>query len=490
LRGSAAHVVTWSRSFRVWLGQDGAVSSALEVDGAIELPVEPYPLRAPAPQQVALRTAETMRVLRRHVVLPVLARQATRRAIGPAELAGPLRRSFRDLGGTYLKLGQLLASVPGLLGDEVADELRSLLDRSRPVPFAAVRRELERATGDGLRATFEDVDPHPLGSASMAVVHRAVLRDGREVALKILRPGIENTIACDLAVLGTILPLLAERTDGSDPALVRPLLRGLRQQLCEELDLRNEARLLDLVGTQYADAGLDRIIVPAPLRELSTRRLLVMDYIDGIALDDFEAVRDHGLDPAPIVDQLVKAFFLTALRDGFFHGDLHAGNLLLGRDGRLAVLDWGIVGRFEPGSLRQLRRVVRAALGDDAAWEEVLDWAMAQLGPMLLERFPIDEAAARGLLRAILDQVFTTPIGQLDLAALFIDPLRPVDPPAGGRTTTVAQLDPDQIDRGMALLAKQLLFYERYGRMYLSERSLLDDRDFFAELVGATTDDE
>jgi predicted unusual protein kinase regulating ubiquinone biosynthesis (AarF/ABC1/UbiB family) len=457
---------------------------------AVDSAIEPYPLRAPTPPQVARRMAETMRVLRRQLAFPVLARQATRRPVGPAELAPPLRRAFRDLGGTYLKLGQLVASVPGLLGDEVADELRSLLDRSRPVPFAAVRRELEQATGDDLSATFETVDPHPLGSASMAVVHRAVLRDGREVALKILRPGLENTVACDLAVLGTILPLLAERVEGSDPTLVRPLLRGLRQQLCEELDLGNEARVLALVGEQYAAAGLDLITVPRPLAQLSTRRVLVMEHIDGMALDDLDAVRDHGLDPAPIVDQLVKAFFLTALRDGFFHGDLHAGNLLLGRDGRLAVLDWGIVGRFEPDSLRQLRLVVRAALGDSAAWEQVLDWAMSQLGPVLMERFPVDETAARGLLRVVLDQVFTTPIGQLDLTTLFIDPLRPVEGATERSPTAVPGLDPEQFDRGMLLLAKQLLFYERYGRLHLADRSLLDDRSFFADLVGLPTPDE
>lgn len=461
----------------------GAVTADATPD-ASDLALEPYPLRAPAPQLVALRGAETMRVLQRRVVLPLLARHATGGSVGAAEVAAPLRRAFRDLGGTYLKLGQLIASVPGLLGDEVAWELRSLLDRSHPVPFPNVRRELEEATGDELGATFSEVDPDPLGSASMAVVHRAVLRDGREVALKILRPGIENTIACDLALLGTLLPVLAERIDGGDPALIRPLLRGLRQQLCEELDLRNEARVLAVVGDQYRDAGLDLITVPRPLAELSTRRVLVMEYIDGMALDDLDAVRAEGLDPGPIVEQLVRAFFLTALRDGFFHGDLHAGNLLLARDGRLAVLDWGIVGRFEPASLIQLRRIVRAALGDELAWQEVLDWAMARLGPMLLERFPIDEEAARGLLRVVLDQVFTTPIGQLDLTTLFIDPLRPIEGGPSGPSAAMSGLDPDDFDRGLALLAKQLLFYERYGRLYLADRSLLDDRAFFAGLVG------
>jgi predicted unusual protein kinase regulating ubiquinone biosynthesis (AarF/ABC1/UbiB family) len=209
--------------------------------------------------------------------------------------------------------------------------------------------------------------------------------------------------------------------------------------------------------------------------------VLIMELIDGHRLDDEAAIGAEGIDPAPVVDQLVKAFFLTALRDGFFHGDLHAGNLMMRTDGRLALLDWGIVGRFEPASLHQLRLVVRAALGDEAAWTEVLDWAMTQLGPLLLERFPIDEQAARGLLRVLLDQVFTTPIGQLDLAGLFIDPMRAArdaDLPNPG-------IDPDSFDRGMLLLGKQLLLYEGYGRRYLPERCLLDDRQFFGALVGS-----
>jgi predicted unusual protein kinase regulating ubiquinone biosynthesis (AarF/ABC1/UbiB family) len=453
----------------------------------VDLPIEPYPLRAPPAGQVAIRTAETMRILQRRMLLPLLARQLTRGAIGPAEIAGPLCATFRDLGGTYLKLGQLIASVPGLLGEEVADELRTLLDRSRPVPFGLVREQLEKATGDRLDATFAEIDPSPLGSASMAVVHRAVLRDGREVAVKILRPGLENLIACDLAILATLLPRIVERTADGDPTLVRPMLSGLRGQLCEELDLRNEASTLARMATELPDAGLDLVTVPRPLLELTSRRVLVMEYLDGTAIDDIGAVTQRGLDPAPLVDQLVKAFLLTALRDGFFHGDLHAGNLLLLRDGRLGILDWGIVGRFEPDSHAHLRRVVRAALGDEDSWTEVLDWSMAQVGPALMQRFPVDEEAARGLLRVVLDQVFTTPIGQLDLSALFVDAALPVDfEPVEPPPSSVPGLDHDNFDRGMFLLGKQLLFYERYGKLYLGDRSLLDDREFFAPLVGLT----
>src|SRR5262245_61366247 len=122
-----------------------------------------YPLHAPVPALVARRSAETMRVIQRRVVVPLLARQATRSHVGAQEVAAPLRRAFRDLGGTYLKLGQMIASMPGLLGEDVAAEFRSLLDRSAPVPFAAVRRELERATGDDLDATFHHVDRDPVG---------------------------------------------------------------------------------------------------------------------------------------------------------------------------------------------------------------------------------------------------------------------------------------------------------------------------------------
>src|SRR4051812_26371691 len=304
---------------------------------------EPIRLRQASFDRRAVRQAQTLAAFAKHLG-PILTRKGVLRADVPSKaIARRLRRVFDELGSTYVKFGQLIASSPGAFGADVADEFRTLLDEGKPVAFERIRTVVERELGAPLEERFQRFERAPLAAASMAVVHEAVLADGRRVAVKVLRPGMAASVALDLDLMQPIfrrLGLLGAEIGG----LLYRYLAGFRRQVAEELDLRNEARTMVHFRRIIDEAGIEDIVIPEPVEGLTTRRVLVMEFLDGVPIDDLTAIEGMGVNPTPLVRALLDFWFLTGLRDGVFHGDIHPGNLLLLRDGRLGLIDWGIVG--------------------------------------------------------------------------------------------------------------------------------------------------
>jgi hypothetical protein len=212
-----------------------------------------------------------------------------------------------------------------------------------------------------------------------------------------------------------------------------------------------------------------------------------MELLDGVPTDDLGGVAGFGVDPSPIVQQVVKAWFLTTVRDGIFHGDVHAGNLLFLPDGRIGVLDWGILGRLSSETHDHLRSIIAAALGDEAAWDRVTQRVVEQIGPLIEARLGIGAEEIPALVRGLVEPLLTQPFGEVQLSSLFLGPdgaeagpgfRRP--PRGSGPALPEGSVE---FDRGMFLLAKQLLYFERYGKLYLSDVSLVSDRDFFSSLI-------
>ena len=463
---------------------DGRVT--YEPPVAIELPEADLRRRA-------ARSAVTLATFARHLG-PVLVQRARRRPIDSGEVGRRLRAAFDDLGSTYLKFGQLIGSSPGAFGPAVADEFRGCLDTGPHVPFATVRAAVEATTGAPLDATFASFEFEALASASIAVVHRAVLHDGREVAVKVLRPGIAEQVAIDLDVMEPLFKLLALRGLPIAGPLYR-FLRGFRTQVAEELDLRNEARTMAHFADLLADGGLDRIVIPTPMPELSGPGVLVMSFLDGVAIDDVSAIEALGHDPAPLVQDLLRSWFLTGIRFGMFHGDIHAGNLMLLRDGRIGMIDWGIVGRLDEPTHRLFRRFVEALLGDATAWPEIMAF-LSEMAPFAAG----DDGEAREIpdeAKAEIEGLLTRPFGEVDLTGAFSGP---GNGPIGGgrraprtraekraRRARLKEMRQRVIGSGFAdsgfaqanfMLFKQLLYFERYGKLYLADAALLGDRDY------------
>jgi tRNA A-37 threonylcarbamoyl transferase component Bud32 len=465
-------------------------------------------LPAATPGQLLARGAE-IGIVGAHRLAPLALWQAAalrqgRGLLPPPVVARPLRRMCEDLGGTFMKFGQLVASSPGLVGEKVAQEFRACLDTGPEVAFGAVRRRIEEDLGMALGDAYRELDPEPIGRASIAVVYRGVLRDGREVAVKVLRPGIALQVAADLRFMVPLAELVAKETGEQVAGSVLQLLDGLRQQLAEELDLRNEARALERFRRMLALSGLGRVVVPEPYPALSSENVLTMELLHGVAVDDLAKVAGLGYDPAPLVEEVVRAFFTTTVCFGAFHGDLHAGNMLLLRDGRLGIIDWGIVGRLDAETHRFVVRLLDAVLGDEEAWPDITAHLTRVYGRAIQVGLGLSDAELTTFLRGIVEPALTEPFGQVSLAGMLEAPLVQAATARGAaahqrrlravahrlranrrmrRIADEAGGIMSEFTRGTFLLAKQFMYFERYGKLFLADRPILADRDFLTELV-------
>ncbi len=466
-------------------------------------PPEPIGLPDPERRRLRRRAVETMRVLVREF-RGLAIRRLLRRPLPADAAAGPLRRTFETLGATYVKFGQLVASAPGVFGDAAANEFRSCLDTGPVVPFPAVRATVEATIEQPLERAFRRFEEAPIGRASIAVVHRAELADGRTVAVKVLRPGVEGVVATDLRLMRPLFDFVSLRIGVAEAGQFVRLLDGFREQVAEELDLRNEARAMTWFRELFAALGVESIVVPATFPRLSGPRVLTMDYLDGVPIDDLAGIATLGLDPRALVEAVVRIWMMIAVREGCFHGDVHAGNLLLLRDGRLGVLDWGIVGRLDADTHRFFRRTLEAALGDETAWAEIAVILQRAYGPAVREQLGLGEAELAEFVRTVMEPLLTRPFGEASLATLLgaIQGRLPDEQRTRARSwrARLRKLREQRrlhagvfahgavgssFDRGTFLLAKQLMYFERYGKLFMADSSLLADRDFMSGVLGS-----
>jgi predicted unusual protein kinase regulating ubiquinone biosynthesis (AarF/ABC1/UbiB family) len=458
------------------------------------------------------RLAEAVRTSAVHLA-PLLP-SYVRRSVTPAQLSAALAGSFQQLGATYVKFGQLIASAPGVVGEEFADGFRAMLDGAPPVPFHQVRAVVESELGKPLDQLFGAYDEVPIAAASMAVVHRAELPDGRPVAVKVLRPGIERVLGDDLAILRGLAIELAGAVQTMEARMAVDLIAGLREQLAQEVDFTLERAAMDEARRILVDLGEDVLVVPEPIDAMCSRRVVTMEYLDGVAIDDLAAIERMGHEVRPIVLALVRAWFASALRHGTFHGDVHAGNLMVLTDGRVGIVDWGIVGRLDAGTRELFRLMVAGALGEESAWEPAAALMLDRMfGAEQLATLGITAADAVPLMRERVGGMLTRPFHEVNLSEMLEGPPVPVDlgerPPPGvvlrrlaarrfrrGRANGAngsgangsnrAPGDEPGIafDRQMFLLTKQLAYFERYGKLYLGDLPLLHDPAVFRSFVG------
>jgi len=312
----------------------------------------------------ARRALFVTRVARRSGLLRVLrelgvvgSRPATR------DGAVEFRRALEELGTTYIKLGQLLSSRPDLLPDVYIDELGKLVDQVPPVPFPEIEETIRT---DLPPDTFVRVEPEPLATASIAQIHTALLASGREVIVKVRRPGVVEQVEVDLRLLRSTAELLERRSERAQLLQARALADELEVHLRDELDFTEEASNAELVAgllTEYPD-----LLVPQVIRPYATERVLVLEKIDGRKVD-----AEHGLArerAQELARQFFRAYVHQVTVEGVYHADPHRGNVLLTTDGRLALVDFGLLGRLDDDTRRNLALLLLAVAqnrADDVA---------------------------------------------------------------------------------------------------------------------------
>ena len=275
-----------------------------------------------------------------------------------------LTKEFLALGSAFIKLGQLLSARPDVMPAELVEELATLQDQVPAFPFTVVQDLLEQELGERC-AEIIDLEAEPLGSASLAQVHRASLRSGRQVVLKVQRPGLERTFRLDLEVLQQVAAAVQRHPRWGRGRDWIGIAQECRRVLLRELDFRLEAEHAARFRQQFLDDPGIRI--PAVVWELSTRRVLCLDYVPGIKITDRQALLDAGIVPAAVAEKGAASYLQQLVRFGFFHADPHPGNLAVAPDGALIYYDFGMMGQLS-GQLRgRLGTMVRAAAARDAS---------------------------------------------------------------------------------------------------------------------------
>jgi predicted unusual protein kinase regulating ubiquinone biosynthesis (AarF/ABC1/UbiB family) len=308
------------------------------------------------------------------------------RVFGPRfTTARALRLAFEDLGPAYIKLGQMIASSPTAFPKETTEEFARCLDRVRPISLATVRRIVREELGD--LSVFASIDEAPLASASIAQVHAGTLPSGVPVVIKVQRPGIRRRIEHDLALMGTVARIGMATSTLLRRANLRGIVEDFRRTIREELDFVREADNIDAFNALVDREGLHHLArAPRVHRELTTSRVLTMERFYGVRIDDKGGVDARVADVVDMLRATSEVFWTCVFLGGFFHGDIHAGNIMVLDDGRLGYLDFGIFGRFSDdhraaladwvaalvsGNGEQMARAIR----DMGAVGEGVDWA-------------------------------------------------------------------------------------------------------------------
>ncbi|MBP7001821.1 2-polyprenylphenol 6-hydroxylase [Amaricoccus sp.] len=323
----------------------------------------------------------------------------------------PVLRALTALGPAYIKFGQLLSTRPDIVGPELARELTVLQDSLPPFPMAEARAAIERELGQPVDALFAELSP-PVAAASLAQVHRATLiATGRPVAIKVLRPGIERAFLRDVDAFwlaARMVEVFAPFTRRLRPRAVIAHFEGVVQG---ELDLRMEAAAAAEFAAGAADDPGFR--VPAVVWPASGRRVLTLEWVDGIPLGDVPALAASGADLVALSERIIQTFLTHALRDGFFHADMHQGNLKLGPDGALVALDFGIMGRIDPYTRRVYAEILMGFLRRD--YRRVAE-VHFEAGYVPRDR---DMAAFAQALRSIGEPIFGQDATQISMARLL-----------------------------------------------------------------------
>ena len=282
-----------------------------------------------------------------------------------AYLSLRLRHAIEKLGATYIKLAQIISSGEGLFPSELVDEFKRCRDQVPAEPWDSVRTTVEQDLGARLDDVFSSFEKTALAAASIAQVHRATLKTGEDVVVKVQRPSVSTLVRQDLQVMAWLAPFMIGRIKVAALANPPALVELFAETIVEELDFRMEASNMVDVAAMMHDLNQEAYIVPRPHPSLVTRRVLVMEKLQGFNFDDVDGMRAAGINTEDVVRAGMISFMEGALIHGVFHGDLHGGNLFVLNDGRTALLDFGIVGRLTQARRMAFMRLMLGATTND-----------------------------------------------------------------------------------------------------------------------------
>lgn len=355
-----------------------------------------------------------------------------------------LRLALEQLGTTFIKLGQILSTRSDLLPEEYIAELSKLRDSAAPLPFEAIRAVVEAELGRPLDQIFARFDPVPLASASIGQVHAARLPDGQEVVVKAQRPGVTEQVETDLAIVRDLAGLLARYSPFADQYDFVGLADEFAWTLLNELDYLREGRSADTFRAAFSDTRA--IYIPKVFWRYTTRRVIVLERVDGIRIDDVAALDAAGYDRHAIAVRSAKIILREVFELGLFHADPHPGNFVVLPGGVIGAFDFGMVGRLDDATMQGLLRLLLAVVERDA--DRVIDG----LGEAGVLRGRFDRPTLRREIQHLLDRYLGLSLAEIVLAQLVDDLMR------------IVQRHRLRFPTDLALLLKTLVMNEGVGR--------------------------
>jgi ubiquinone biosynthesis protein len=314
----------------------------------------------------------------------VIAGEPAAAAPGETDLAEHLASDLEKLGPTFIKIGQLLSTRADLLPVPYMEALARLQDNVGPFPFLEVEKIVSAELGVRLSKAFSTFDQEPVAAASLGQVHRAALRDGRQVAVKVQRPGIRDQILKDLEALAEIAAFADQHTQTGRRFAFATILDEFRKTLLRELDYRLEARNMEILSTNLR--AFDRIVVPLPVDDYSTSRVLTSDFIRGEKITKLSPLVRTEIDGEELAEQLFRGYLQQILVDGFVHADPHPGNVFLTQDNQIALIDLGMVARIPPGMQEKLLRLLLAVSEGRAEDAATVAISLGEVTPVFDEK--------------------------------------------------------------------------------------------------------
>lgn len=394
-----------------------------------------------------------------------------------------LRKLFERMGATYIKLGQFVASAPTLFPPEYVQEFQNCFDRAPAVPFDKIQKILREEFRRPINSVYEFVDPTPIASASIAQVHGARLRgSGEDVVIKVLKPGIEDTLVADLNFIYVVARILEFLSPELSRASLVAIVKDIRESMLEEVDFLKEASNIESFRRYLEAMGLTRqATAPKVYEQCSTRRVLTMQRLYGVPLTDLDSISSLVSSPESSLITALNVWFGSVLSCETFHADVHAGNLWLLRDGRIGFLDFGIVGRISPKtwaamdvflisiSSEEYEPMASALITMGATSKNVDAKAFARDLEKIFSSIQgldteITVATARGTTTSATAVSANLLVDERQMNALFLDVVR------------VSESYGLRFPREFALLMKQLLYFDRYTRLLAPNLNMLQDQ--------------
>jgi ubiquinone biosynthesis protein len=267
-----------------------------------------------------------------------------------------LAAALSDMGPAYIKLGQTLATRPDLIGMPLAEGLRTLQDRLPPFSFDAARATIEDELGGKITDHFSEISETPVAAASIAQVHQAMTKDGKKVAIKVLRPDVEKRFIRDLTLFEWLAGTAEKNIKEARRLRLKKVVEKVKETSLQEMDLRLEAAAAaELASNMEGETGYR---IPTIDWERTEKRVMTLEWVDGVRLTDKDKLADAGHDLIALGERIVQIFLKQAMRDGYFHADLHQGNLLVEPDGTIVAVDFGIMGRLSKAERRFLAEIL------------------------------------------------------------------------------------------------------------------------------------